>query len=164
MNTPLHEEDGPREKIKMKWGQTPFDLMSESEVRETAKVMFAALESTYGVLNIQSYRSKDPYWQRGYGGKAFRRVRSIIEGIRGKYDEESIYRMYYRYACSLMFGDSDAEPWLICPVCKKMVQKLYSQQDYVGKICHDIMHSGNGACKGILREFTFEDFDSEEEQ
>lgn len=137
--------------IKLKWGQTPWDKMSKSELLREVQRMFTALESARSAMKLSSDMSH-PFWSDiGSGGRALSKANQVIESIYDKYDSESVYRSFYRYAISLLFNVPDKEKWVVCSECGAM----YSPGE-LDKPC-GIFPSGKKDCKGTLRALNWSD-------
>jgi hypothetical protein len=130
---------------KLKWGQTPFDRMTKKELTENAIRMYDALIASRSCLKILRANDTSIYWQSdGSGGRALNKADQTIEHIHKNFDDEQIYRMFYRYANNLIFTDLDKMDWYICDKDGSM----YSP----GNIeCLQ--------CKGKLRKITMKDLD-----
>jgi hypothetical protein len=143
---------------ELKWGQTPWDHLSQPELLREVQRMYAALESTRSVLNILSAqaRTADSFWsERGSGGKALSRANQVIEPVQQEYDPEDIYRAFFRYATSLLFEVDERERWYICPVCGIML----SGENQTGQACQiiDIPGRKESNCPGIMRPLEWQD-------
>jgi hypothetical protein len=88
------------------WGKSPFDDMPHEELLFWARRMYVACEHARGALsNIES--SMPPghlFWSvGGTGGHALRMCTFVVKEVQRRFDHESIYRSFYRYAVDLLF-------------------------------------------------------------
>ena len=109
---------------KLKWGQTPFDTMTPEQMKIELCRMWMAVITARSVLGLDSKLRdpESPYWNAsGSGGRALRMCDQVVKGIEAKYDSESIFRSFFRYAEELLFtGDLANRPWMICDTCEQM--------------------------------------------
>jgi hypothetical protein len=88
------------------WGKSPFDDMPREELLLWARRMYTACEHARGVLsNVEaSMPPGNPFWSaRGTGGHALRMCTFVVEEVERRFDRESIFRSFYRYAVDLLF-------------------------------------------------------------
>lgn len=136
---------------KLKWGQTPFDRMTKTELKENAIRMYDALILTRSCLKMDEANNLNSlYWSKfGSGGRSLNKANQAIKKIHQQFHPEQIYRMFYRYASNLIFYKVDDKDWYICDKDKTM----YSPG---GIKCL--------SCKGKLRLITMEDLTSPRER
>jgi hypothetical protein len=103
---------------KLKWGETPFDRMSQEDLLIHAKRMFLALTSSTSILSMSKIRDElsggvSTYWGKdGMGGKALNLSKRTLGKIKRGYDSEDIYRMFFRYAEDVLFEpDENSRRW-----------------------------------------------------
>lgn len=150
------------EKIKLEWGQTPWDDLSKEELLKEVQKMFSALMSAMSVLkmNMIGYENS-PFWsnRKGTGARAIEKARQVIDPIYGKFDRESIYRSFYRTANDLLFDNSKFDlgfGWSVCPICGLMIGADIDGKRHDGEICQEVMLTRSG-CNGILRPLIWDD-------
>lgn len=96
-----------------------------STLLDAARRLYAACPSARSALVI--LRASMPslsFWSQGRtGATALARLDAIVEEIERRFDSESIYRSFYRYANDLYFGPELGLGWHICQVdgCDVMV-------------------------------------------
>lgn len=103
---------------RLAWGKSPFDDMDPDELLFWARRMYAVCTEARSVMAL--CHSADPwssFWSlRGSGGDALVKANTVVEEIERRFDHESIYRSFYRYAVDLLFGPSLGVGWHICTV------------------------------------------------
>ncbi len=153
--------DSSDDKIKLKWGQTPFDNLSREELLREVQRMFSALKSAKTVLSMAMLDNENsPYWDIGI---ALEKVNQVVNGIYDKFDRESVYRVFFRYANDLLFDTSKyniGTGWSVCPICGMMIGSDIDGTRHDGKICKEVI-LGNSMCNGILRPLIWDDLKPE---
>lgn len=145
---------------KLEWGETPWDDLTKGELLREVGRMFSALESAKSVLSIMKAlaREDDTFWgKQGSGGRALDRASQVIDPVYEAYDDESVYKSFFRYANSLLFNVSDDEKWIICPECGGMWSGKETAL-YVGTVCSEYPIKLS-ECKGILRWLEWKDLE-----
>lgn len=106
---------------ELKWGQTPWDNLSREELLREVQRLWSALESTSSCLRImRASQSGGGYWSPdGSGGRALEKARQIQEPIKEQYDDEQVYRAFFRYADDLLFEGVGSD-WQVCDSCGEM--------------------------------------------
>lgn len=138
----------PRRK-KLKWGETPFDKMNRDELVRFAQASYAALESTRSCLAMSKHPNDTSlYWgKEGSGGRALFQADAVINEVQAKFDSETIYRSFFRYARDLLFPGMDRHTWLVCEKDNVMMKGVGDQP--IRTECTD--------CGGPLRPITWAD-------
>lgn len=139
--------------MKLKWGQTHWDKMTQKKLLREVQRMYSAIISMESVLKLSKYGNEtSPFWsEEGSGGRALNRTRQITEPLKKKYgDDAQMYGVFFRYANSLLFEEE--EKWEICPECGKMLGSLKN----IGQVCTESF-GGKKDCKGIIRELEWKD-------
>lgn len=145
-------------KRKLKWGETPWDTMSKEELLREVQRMFSALQSAESVLSLLKIQNEGSlFWaKQGSGGSALDHTLQVIVPVYKTYDEESMYRSFFRYATSLLFDVSNEQKWLICSACGGM----WSGRDianYIDTACSSYPIVVDKECRGVLRWLTWKD-------
>jgi hypothetical protein len=87
--------------------------------------MYSACVSARSVLALtRGPEPWSPFWRpKGSGADATAKVDMIVEEIERRFDSESIYRSFYRYAVDLLFRPDLGFGWHICTVdgCGEMI-------------------------------------------
>lgn len=139
---------------ELNWGETPWDNLPKEELLREVQRMFFALQSADDVLRVFQ-RQDHPFWEKsGRGGRALDRAAQVIEPVYEAYDQEDVYRSFYRYAVSLLFEVPDYERWIVCSECGDM-QSGGLAASYVGSVCKDAFRRGE--CQGIMRWLEWKD-------
>lgn len=139
--------------IKLQWGETPWDKLSQEELLREVQRIFSALQSTESVLRIlRAQDVESSFWSdQGTGGQALDRAAQVINPIYERYDGETMYKSFFRYAPSLLFNVPVEEKWIICPVCGGMWGWRKDIAQYVGTLCSEHPMTQQSECKGVLR-------------
>ena len=109
---------------KLPWGKSPFDDMPHDELLLWARRMYAACTSSRHVLTMLRRDERGGFWGRdGSGGQSLSMLDLVVDGIERRFDHESIYRSFYRYAVDLLFTPEHGFGWRICgePGCDDMI-------------------------------------------
>ena len=146
-------------KRELNWGETPFDRMKQSDLRMVAVRLFSALGSARSALAMSQALGPDsPYWGNdGTGGRALEKSDQALANVTKGFDEEEIYRCFFRYADDLLFDSSTfhiGSAWTVCPGCLVMVGDRSGK--YVGKPCADFKFGKKG-CDGVGRRLEWSD-------
>ncbi len=103
----------------LEWGQTPFDDWDRDRLLLEVRRMFHALQSAHSVLRM--CRDGSAFWgQEGTGGRALTLAAEVMGPIESQYEDETIYRSYYRYAVDLLFSPEVGVGWMVCDQCGSM--------------------------------------------
>lgn len=144
---------------ELEWGETPWDNMSHEQLSREVQRMFSVLESAKSVLGILKVQTGEgsPFWgKQGSGGRALDRASQVIAPVYEEYDQESVYKAFFRYAPSLLFNVPDEEKWVICPECGEMWSGKNAMR-YIGTACADHPVLQSGGCKGMFRLLEWDD-------
>lgn len=110
---------------RLAWGKSPFDDMEHDELLLWARRMYHACTETRSVMALtRGLQSSSTFWgPGGTGGDAMTKVEFVVEEIEKRFDRESIYRSFYRYAVDLLFSPKLGFAWAICTVegCGQML-------------------------------------------
>jgi hypothetical protein len=92
-------------KRKLQFGETPWDTLTREELLREVQRMYAACTSAQSVLAILGPVPKtfDVFWNVGSGRAAADKLDQIIGDVEARFDSESVYRAFFRYACDLLF-------------------------------------------------------------
>ncbi len=111
---------------KLPWGKSPFDDMKHEELLFWTRRMYSACESSRSVMsNLRS--SAEPgslFWgDGGSGGRALAKTSVVVEEIERRFDRESIFLSFYRYAVDLLFAPELGYGWHLCTAsgCDTMI-------------------------------------------
>lgn len=148
----------------LNYGETPWDGMSREELLREVQRMFAAVNASHSVMNIQrQYAPDHPFWGNdGSGGWALEMTRQIDEPLREQYGD-GMHTAFFRYALDLLFDGSDYRiggGWAVCPVCGDMYGRRANGVDSIGEPCGDHLRKD---CPGILRPLEWSDIEGTEE-
>lgn len=139
----------------IRWGETPWDNMTEEQLRREVQRMYSALLSVTTAFAVDRVEM-EPYWgPEGVGGRALEKARQVIEPIEQAYGAEALFRCFYRYADDLLFDSSRARigsGWAVCPICGAMRGRRPSA---ARQPCDQ------PGCNGTLRLLTWEDLKPE---
>lgn len=143
------------------FGETPFDRMDHQELLLTTKRFYDALLSAKSALSLVSHDNASLFWGvNGTGGRALEKAKQSIEGIHQQYDEEDIYRAYYRYAPDLLYADSEYDiknHWCVCDQCGKMLSVGLPSRSIAGESCQDHPPILEENCPGVFRNLQWSD-------
>lgn len=109
---------------RLAWGKSPFDDMDRDELLLWARRMYAACVSARSVMALSMGPEPSSFWKEGGSGfDAMSKADMVVEEIERRFDSESVYRMFYRYADDLLFKPSLGFGWHICPEdgCGQMI-------------------------------------------
>lgn len=109
------------------WGQTPFDSLTHEELLRLVQAMYSALVASRSAMKMAAGPEPDLFWgMSGSGGRASLKCKTVLDPIHAKFEEESIYRSFFRYADDLLFPSrpSGDPKWLVCEQCNQMVKPL----------------------------------------
>lgn len=151
---------------ELNWGETPFDGLSEDELKTHCYRMYSALNSASSVISMRKAisecrgeNSESGYFgPEGSGGQALEKCEQAIGKVEGGIDDETIYRSYFRYVDDLLFDATKYEigaSWSVCDGCGTMVSDKPDR--YVGKSCHDKGLLGDKGCTGTFRKLEWPD-------
>lgn len=144
---------------ELKWGETPWDNLSQEELLREVQRMFAALQAAKSVMGLLSVQSNSTFWsEHGSGGRALEFASQVIDPVYKEYDDESVYKSFFRYAVSLLFEVSDDEKWIICPVCGGMWGGR-NAISYIGTVCSEHPMTPHNGCKGVFRWLEWKDLE-----
>src|SRR5581483_8445593 len=169
----------------LEWGETAWDKLSREELLLEIWRMYSALSSAKTVIEfarihdlwdilpsgtaqekidktlneIVERNPRASYWSKvGTGGKAREEVRQAM--LTGQsVDSESSYRMFFRYATTLLFDRSVFRlgfGWAICPKCQIMIGEQPDGTSMLGKSCSE-RNLGDKNCDGVFRAITWND-------
>lgn len=155
-------ETDPPELIELEWGQTPWDGMSREELLRTVQRMYSTIRTCESHLLVQrsnqsSTYPSSPYWgSYGSGGRAIAKCTQSLQDVRSRFDQESVYRAFFRYADDLLF-EGVGSGWGVCPECQGMYAGV-PDRPTIGRLCCDVFPiPGETACTGILRPISWDD-------
>lgn len=148
------------DKTELKWGETPFDRMTNEELLLNAKRMYAALVSLNSVARLCKGTDDDnSFWGKGgSGGAALEEGNQALDAIHEQYSSEDIYRSYFRYAVDLLFESNGFRigfGWAVCPECGIMLGAGWEGESQIGKVCSSTVAATD--CDGVLRELAWSD-------
>ena len=153
-------------KTELKWGETPFHRMTHDELLVHAMRMYSALLTADSVMKLLSHgkTAADLFWFGGTGGVGLERAKQALAAVNDGFDEENIYRSFFRAGNDLLFEDGGQEAvkskWAVCPKCNSSFASPGGPgepyKDIAGEKCH------LPKCDGILRPLTWEDFKPED--
>jgi hypothetical protein len=145
---------------KLKYGTTPWDKLSRDELLLEVRRQYSAIVSLNSCMRVMRVGHEDePYWSRhGSGGHALAKSGEILDELHNKYENEDIYRSFFRYADGLLFTRIPNRWWAVCPKCGHMVKGVSGKETEAmfGKRCSEILHLP-GDCDGILRRIEWSD-------
>lgn len=145
------------------WGQTPWDGLSKEELLKEVWRMYVALQGALGIVNQYRHLSSHAlFWTKeGRGGATLEESRQALARL-NRYDSESVYRSFFRYASDLLFDangyDMITWGWHICPKCRAMWGS--KTRDMSGQQCTE-MPGGARQCDGVLRPLQWSDLRGE---
>jgi hypothetical protein len=160
------------EKKKLEWGQTPWDDLSREELLKTIWRMYMVIVELNSVTQMEldwqrqkagfpsnSLEIPNVYWGKsGFGGKALEMARQVLEPLENEYEDETIYRAFFRYASDLLFEKNGYEmigaDWVTCPECGVMYATR--MRSLVGEKCTE-HPAGKPECPGALRKLIWDD-------
>lgn len=161
-----------QEKITLEWGQTPWDNLSREDLLKEVWRMWLVIERLNGLALDHVFYEKynrgisddtpieivSPFYSKeGRGGAALEMARQVINPILEKYDQENVYRSFFRYSPDLLFKSEYrmiGAGWTICPVCGVMIGDR--EGEYVGKPCRETRF-GKPVCDGVMRRLEWSD-------
>lgn len=153
---------------KLKWGETPFDLMSHKDLLLATKRIFYVMVQMNGILSmIKTFDgrsgSDSAFWNApGRGYRTLKLAEVIGKPLHEEYSFNQIWRSFFRLAAEAMFPDCGEEPWVICPKCSDMSRASTPVQTKasLGKRCSNLVDNRTVKCSGILRRLTLEDIET----
>src|SRR5258706_7914258 len=97
---------------ELSYGETPWDDLSEEELLREVQRMYDAVLSLNSALSlVKGPEPASRFWGKGTGGNALKKAAMILDPIRQQYDEEQIYRCFFRYAVDLLFTPELGSSW-----------------------------------------------------
>lgn len=155
-------------KKDLAWGETPFDEFSREDLLRECQRMYAALEALRTTARLIQIREEhSPFWGRsGTGGRALEMARQVLEPIQSRYEPETIFRSFFRYATDLLFDSSTGFDigfgWAVCPECGDMFGRDGRGRSAVGDSCASHWPKTNAPCSGVLRSLEWQDLTKQE--
>ncbi len=106
-NSGLPEKKRFKKATKLKWGETPFDDLSQAELLRLVQAYHSATVAAQSVMAMQAEISPSRYWALdGSGGRALAKCNELMK-LAGERDHdpasETIYRSFFRTADVLLF-------------------------------------------------------------
>lgn len=181
-------DDEVDDKKHLKWGETPWDGLSREELIRECQRMYAALQSAQSIMcqyrirslwprlpvgttqdgahdALEAIAKVDPYWGHGVGASCMEEVRQAMSLV-DKFDNDDVYRSFFRYARDLLFEDRDGLQlgfgWDVCPVCGVMIGRSGDGERHSGMACKETTTLGRTdgqMCPGILRPLQWSDLE-----
>jgi hypothetical protein len=151
---------------ELKWGQTPFHRMTKKALVLTACRLYAAAVSARSVIGMDKAaneamgRNMAFYGTDGTGGRSLEMLEQALREAEKGYDQEDIYRSFFRYALDLLFDGSVyriGKNWMVCPVCGTMLGGRGDGSTVEGQVCHEAYGLARGKCEGVFRRLTWDD-------
>jgi hypothetical protein len=105
------------QKIELTWGHTPWDDLTRDELLREVQRMYSANLSMVSALSIASHGDTSGFWREDRpGGLALSKGRQVRALVESKYNAESVYRAFFRYADDLLFQGAGFG-WMVCDRC-----------------------------------------------
>jgi hypothetical protein len=155
-------------KKSLKWGETPWDNMSQEELLREVQRIYSACRSLYSVVRMDAdmkerFGGNTVYYsQTGVGGAALEKGRQVIDALFEKYKEgeHDLFSSFFRYADDLLFDTSTGydflrKEWHICTECRTMLGENSRGRKLLGAKCSDVF--GLKTCNGTYRLITWDD-------
>jgi hypothetical protein len=102
----------PRE---LEWGETPWDDMPREELLREMQRAYAAVNAARSVLGILQGPDPSAFWKpRGSGYRALAMCTAVTSRVEERFDSESVYRAFYRYAVDVLFAPELGFGWAVC--------------------------------------------------
>lgn len=150
------DSDTPIPKLTLRFGETPWDNLPREDLLREVQRMYAALQTAESVMKFSADNSG--FWTRGTGFRAMQKTKMALAAVRGKYDSESVYRSFFRYAADLLFSpDIDETWWTACDGgCKVFI----GAEGLVGEPCSECASQGR---EGVRRALEWRDLEPTKE-
>jgi hypothetical protein len=141
--------------VTLKYGETPWDRMSQEELLLVVWKMWATIVEAESVIRLNMREDWHPFWsEQGSGGRTLEMIHQVRADIgceHGTAANEELYRAFFRYAPDLLFDRDSAvmvgSGWRVCDKDGDMYARLAG--DPAPTKCHK--------CGGPLRRLEWKD-------